>query len=344
MKITIKLSVLFLAILSSHSLIAQDFSTIDSYSKTASYAECKSPEKLAEYLNKKAATDLEKVRAYYIWLTHNVKYDTKSFFSGNVKPSTAIDALKQRKAVCQGYSELFKALCDYSNISCFIVSGYSKGYGFNPNRKITNADHAWNAVKIANKWYLLDATWGAGYVDDKQRFKEKPTNEFFLTDPKEFILKHLPSDPMWQLIGCPLSIDDFRKNDEVVKKVLDESKNDCFSFNDTIAQFESLPEIDQKVNSAERSFRFNPGNYEIPGFAYLNLAYEVSQNIGPLYDQKKYKEALALNKKALMINERAYYYLKKSKSDQSKNAANIAKQNIDQLKTAIKSLKDLGLF
>lgn len=322
--------------------VSQDFSKIDELSKKVPATESRKVETLAEQLNKNANSDLEKVRAYYIWITHNINYDIKTFFSNNPNPKTkATDALKRKLAICQGYSELFKELCKHSNIPCEIISGYSKGYGFNPKRKLTNSDHAWNAVFVQNKWQLVDATWGAGYVNEKRKFVKKYFEEFFLADPKVFILKHLPTDPMWQLLPCPITINDYLKSDDEITALVSKKVKPCFAFSDTINAYLKLSHIEQMVASAERGFRFNPQNYEVPGYAYLNLGYELSQGIQALYDEKKYPEALVKNKEILAINKKAHSYLIKSKSDQGKNAAKICKQNIESVKKNIKSLEGI---
>ena len=46
--------------------------------------------------------------------------------------------------LCGGYSDAMSIFLDYYNI---------------PNFKIISENHAWNAVKINNKWYHLDLTW-----------------------------------------------------------------------------------------------------------------------------------------------------------------------------------------
>lgn len=319
---------------------AQDFTALDIIAKQAPKSATKNVASLAIYLNTHTSNDLEKVRAYYVWITHNINYDTKVFFSNTPNPkTTAIDALKQRTAVCQGYSELFKELCGTSNIPCFLISGYSKGYGFDPNKRLTNADHAWNVVFIEGKWQLIDATWGSGHVGYDRKFKQKFDEEFFLADPQKFILKHLPTDPMWQLLPCPLSIDNYLKSDAQILDILSANSDTYFHYNDTIINYLELSKIEQQVESAERAFRFNPKNFEVTGYAYLNLAYELSQDIQTLYDQNKHEQALVENKQILVINEKAYYYLNKSKSDQSKQAAMICRQNIDLMKQNIKSLE-----
>ena len=159
-----------------------DFEKIDQHALNAPSAAGKSVEKLAEYLAKPAKNDLEKVRAFYVWITDNIAYDTRAFFSGSQEQFTAIEVMQRKRAVCQGYAVLFQNLCDLENIPCMIVPGYSKGYGYNPNRPLDNTDHAWNAVKLNNTWYLLDVTWGSGYINEQNRFEKSFSEEFFLCD------------------------------------------------------------------------------------------------------------------------------------------------------------------
>ncbi len=52
-------------------------------------------------------------------------------------------------AVCEGYAEAFKILCDREEIPCITVLGTGGG-----------GAHKWNYVKMEDgKWYLVDATW-----------------------------------------------------------------------------------------------------------------------------------------------------------------------------------------
>ena len=52
-------------------------------------------------------------------------------------------------AVCEGYAEAFKMVCDLNRIPCILVIG--KSYG---------ELHMWNAVQMDDgKWYMVDATW-----------------------------------------------------------------------------------------------------------------------------------------------------------------------------------------
>lgn len=53
------------------------------------------------------------------------------------------------KAVCEGYAEAFKLICDRESIPCILVIGTGNG-----------GAHKWNYVKMEDgKWYGVDATW-----------------------------------------------------------------------------------------------------------------------------------------------------------------------------------------
>jgi transglutaminase/protease-like cytokinesis protein 3 len=87
----------------------------------------------------------------FYWITLNIEYDTVSYFRKNHASQTAQDIFRTKKGVCAGYANLYKYLCDQLNISCEIVSGYSKGYGFHDSKSaLSETDHAWNVVKIDN--------------------------------------------------------------------------------------------------------------------------------------------------------------------------------------------------
>jgi transglutaminase/protease-like cytokinesis protein 3 len=45
---------------------------------------------------------------------------------------------------------------------------------------------------------IVDATWGAGYLDQSTgKFKKKYSGFYFFTDPDKFALKHYPKDSKW---------------------------------------------------------------------------------------------------------------------------------------------------
>ena len=188
-----------------------DFKKIDEYAKSIDYNENKS---LAKELTKNSTTELEKVRAIFIWITDNIEYDFELYQSPELQDelytseANVIEhTLKNKKAICSGYSYLFKSLCDEIGIESVYISGFSKQFldGF---EKKPIPDHAWNAVKINNKWYLLDATWASG--NGFGNHFEKGFDEYwFLTNPKEFIYNHYPVEQKWTLLSKDFTIEKF---------------------------------------------------------------------------------------------------------------------------------------
>lgn len=184
--------------------IDSEFELIDKHALNTPKSVEQSLEKLAAYLIAPAKNDREKVRAIYRWITNNIAYDDDSLFKGIITENSAETVLQTHRAICDGYAGLFKELAQFADLEVEVISGYSKGYSY----VIDNADtinHAWNAVKIEGQWQLLDATWGAGYLDDKQkRFVRQFQDHYFLTPPEQFIYDHFPKHAKWQLLKSPL--------------------------------------------------------------------------------------------------------------------------------------------
>ena len=67
---------------------------------------------------------------------------------------TAYGALVKKKSVCEGYSHLFKILCDKKGVICLNITGRT---GTAPD----SGYHAWNYVyhTVEKKWYGVDPTW-----------------------------------------------------------------------------------------------------------------------------------------------------------------------------------------
>ncbi len=183
-----------------------DFSEIDNHALSTPSSAESSISELASYLTQIAENDLEKARAIFRWIAENISYDTESYFSGRPTTYDADAMLISRKSVCEGYSNIFKALCDSAGIECVKVSGYAKGYGFEAGDTFEgkSTNHAWNAVKLDGEWYLLDSTWGAGHLNGSQYEKDFQPH-YFLTPPEQFIYDHLPEDPKWQLLDDPIT-------------------------------------------------------------------------------------------------------------------------------------------
>lgn len=91
-----------------------------------------------------------------------VTYDFCDDSNGNATADskyirTAYGALVNGRAVCEGYSRLYKAVLDELGVECELVSGYFlDGESFEP--------HMWNYVQDeAGRWYAVDVTMNDGH-------------------------------------------------------------------------------------------------------------------------------------------------------------------------------------
>ena len=147
-------------------------------------------------------TTYQKVQAIYNWITANVKYDYSHLNDPAYRLQyTAYAAAVQKKAVCQGYANLFYRLANDAGIDCRIITG--KAYNGTQTE-----DHAWNIVRMADgKYYCLDATWDAGL---------KPENyEYFLKGLTSFSRDHQAetdklNTPYWTQYESRTSATDYK--------------------------------------------------------------------------------------------------------------------------------------
>nr|XP_033815673.1 kyphoscoliosis peptidase-like [Geotrypetes seraphini] len=167
---------------------------------------------LVHLMTEKAQSDLEKVRAVWIWLCHNIKYDVDGFFGLSPKIHEPQEVLQTGRGVCSGYASLCQIMCREMGLTCHEISGYSRGAGYRQGQSFQQkkSNHMWNAIELEGQWYLLDACWGAGTIDLENRlFIPRYDDFFFLTDPEDFIETHWPDDPAWQLLEPKVSREDF---------------------------------------------------------------------------------------------------------------------------------------
>ena len=189
---------------------------VDKHAFSATKEQEKDIETLASYLGvvgKKysPANEYLQVRAIYSWITHKIKFDKPALLDGVINDNDAVQVFKNKKAVCHGQANLFKALCDELKIKCHVITGPVKSRFIEDGKLV---EHAWNVVEIHGKWHLLDCTWGC-MIDNKKN-EIRPSlythNEFyFLTDPELLILNHFTRDPDWQLLKTPKTYEQFVK-------------------------------------------------------------------------------------------------------------------------------------
>lgn len=192
------------------------FDTVDA--KVRSYgSDFNTSKDLSERILKDFSTQKNRIRALYTWLCLNIRYDLDAYKSGQTaisfsytskadfnKKMKAInnkivdETIRTNKALCEGYAQTFKQVSEQLGIQCEVIGGYAKSsvddIGNVPNQE----NHAWNAVRINEKWYLVDATWGAGHFYG-DRWTTEYNDFYFLTQPDAFSKSHYPTDKKWFL-------------------------------------------------------------------------------------------------------------------------------------------------
>lgn len=306
---------------------------------------------LATQITTGIKSDSLKVRAIYDWMTDNISYDVPLFRKIGRKSAEEFMELQQteqvlasKKAVCMGYAILFKDLCNATGIKAEFVSGYSKTVDPQTNRpNIPETLHAWNAVKLNEKWYLCDVTWSAGSVDmNEGKFFKAKNEAYYLSNSQEFAKKHLPFDPIWQLSNEPLTMREFRLYAELPPNRMNPPK---LNYVDSLKVFEMQDPENQKVSSYRRALQFDRSNDEAKasiGYYYSIKAGKTAQICGDLvlsfmnkHTNEDYKRAMENRPKITELLANAekemrlarYYYIQIPPNSKYSNVAESNKQN-----------------
>jgi hypothetical protein len=150
-----------------------------------------------------------KAKTLHDWICDNIAYDADMYFTGRITAQDYVRVLKKKKAVCSGYTNLMNQMCSLAGIESIGINGYSKGFGY--SGKIgNNTDHAWNAVHINNKWYLIDVTWDAGSLE-RRIFIKRYSTEWLFLDSRPFLYSHLPEVDANQYYAPTLIPTDFMR-------------------------------------------------------------------------------------------------------------------------------------
>ena len=230
---------------------------------------------LAEYINEKSGGDFDRVKKAHDWVALNIRYDTQSYFSGRYSSQAFDDVIRRGSAVCAGYSDVFKHICDALEIECITVTGYARGASSSLFRfvDVTNSNHAWNIVTINGKKYLVDTTWDSGYLSGRN-FQARYQTNYLFTDPAVFIYEHFPGSSDNQLLEQPLSAEEF--------------DNLPFLESKFFIAFETWPQMARitEISAGEElQFEFSlKSGYELAYHWYRQSGAEISRTFPPRRD------------------------------------------------------------
>ncbi|CAF2884729.1 unnamed protein product, partial [Rotaria sp. Silwood2] len=151
---------------------------------------------------------VDRIWFVFYWIVNNIAYDPVSLIPGRRAQQSAERVFRTRKGVCAGYSNLLQHLCTQLGIKCVYIGGFTKDEIMNNQETpLIRTNHAWNAVEISHHWYLLEPTWAAGYLTEKNtKFERRLDFSYFLARPDQFIYSHLPKDSKWQFLKHSISM------------------------------------------------------------------------------------------------------------------------------------------
>lgn len=175
---------------------------------------------VAFHIKTNSKNDFERVKRAHDFVIDYLDFDLKAFRSHNKKKQDAKTVVIGGRAIGQGYSNLFKAICDAMDIPNESIQGYVRGVQFNPfdkqEYKKHGINHQWNTVQINDSWYLVDVAWDAGGVSKyKQGLSEKLTwydsysTEYLFVNPQYFVYTHLPANLNYELLEYIVRPEDF---------------------------------------------------------------------------------------------------------------------------------------
>lgn len=204
----------------------------------------KSTNGISSFIKHQFSEDSDRLRAIFVWEAANISYDVDNMFAltyNDGREEKIAKALLSRKAICEGYAELFAELSNECGIKTIIIEGYTKQRGM-----VDYIPHAWVGANLYNKWYLFDPTWSSGFLENG-KFVKIFSNRYYKIPPAEMIKTHMPFDPMYQFLNYPLTTQEFYEG-----KFVSTSKKPVFNFADSLQVHLNLPEIQKLRNTARR--------------------------------------------------------------------------------------------
>jgi Transglutaminase-like superfamily len=234
-----------------------DYSSVDKLAQNVPAHAVESIDALVAFGKINTKNDPEAVRFYFVWLAQNIQYDSLELTVEKRRTSKQEpdSVFLTRKGICRGYADLLTLLCQKANIPVRTVSGYSKSVD---GATDTVGFHAWNIIKMDNIWQLFDVTWASNYWAahnfDKNITLDESFNLYFQQNAAQFIKRHFPFDPAFQL------------NTHIVLRgafFFGDTEGGCespdiYNFETILEEEAKLSTLEQSINTYQRAVTFIP--------------------------------------------------------------------------------------
>ncbi|TNE54066.1 MAG: hypothetical protein EP344_14555 [Bacteroidetes bacterium] len=158
--------------------------------------------RLTDSLTRPYTTEMDQARAIFAWVTAHIAYDCGGENRLEAEPEEALhphfysqiqleNILKTRRTRCDGFSFLFKLMCNLRGIYVSRVEGYGRFRGERVDPATVQPNHAWNAALLDGHWYEIDPTIGAGSCSGT-RFARQRNDACFGLSPELLRERYIP--------------------------------------------------------------------------------------------------------------------------------------------------------
>ena len=159
-----------------------------------------SPSAVAAHLAEHEPDPRGRVKAIHDYIATRVSYDTDLARAHTRGQQSVETVFRDRRAVCAGYARLFVEMAKSVGLEAVYLTGDAR----RSDGTEAVGGHAWNAVRLADGWSLVDVTWDAGAVDASGAFVPELSSSYLFTPPEIFGVSHFPREVAWQLREAPL--------------------------------------------------------------------------------------------------------------------------------------------
>lgn len=191
-----------------------------------------STQEVSDFILSTYSTETARIKEIYSWVTNNIRYDKTGTFAMNAGPDkqAKIDvAFKNRRGVCENFAAIFNDICQKSGFQSFVIEGITR-----INNQVVDGAHTWVTVRVNEEWFFFDPTWDEG-----------GRSNYFMVTPEEFILTHIPFDPLWEFL--PQSYN-FGMNETENKS---HKSSEFINYKDSLSAWMQLDSI-SKLEATER--------------------------------------------------------------------------------------------
>ena len=191
----------------------RDFKAVDAYVKSLGPLDSMSMGTINNVVSNKFSNKIDKARAIYYWIAHNITYNIKAARNNSNLKNTTAEVLLTRKATAIGFASLFQDMCSSADIRCLTVDGFVKNNTQDIGEKDQEINHSWVVVQLGQspeEWYYVDPAFGSGYLNaEMKEFTKSYTDAYFFTEKETFNLQHYPDNEAWKLGSAPKNKKDF---------------------------------------------------------------------------------------------------------------------------------------